>query len=72
MIGLYPIGSGSSLPSYISDDKLIPPSFNSEDEEKLFEKLDNNYALPGGFYPYPIHTLGDYDHILNPPCPGKD
>ncbi|KAL4438068.1 hypothetical protein ABPG74_016847 [Tetrahymena malaccensis] len=74
MLGLYPIGTGFQIPTGVKSELLSPPSFTNSDSDKelLNENFANNQALPSGFYPYPIHSLGNHDHILNPPCPAED
>ncbi|EGR32672.1 hypothetical protein IMG5_074820 [Ichthyophthirius multifiliis] len=71
MIGLYPLGTGVKLMENIPLESFLPTyqQVNQQNQYQYIKQMDDNFASPSGIYPFSIHTQGDNDNILNPPCP---
>lgn len=68
LYGLYPLGTGSTIPFKIYDSNLWYPPYNIERSD--FDSLLNE-SLPYQFQPIPIHVFNE-NNILYQECPNRE
>lgn len=65
LYGLFPPGTGWTIPEEVTDKEMLEPPFNSSYARRLLTAEDNDFALENGYQPVPVFMLED---ILNDQC----